>query len=148
MFGPAPRAPQAAANPNLPQQDEFMNQLRSQAYGQGPSLSEMEYRRRQAEMLQQQLAMGRGRSAGAARQAAYAGGQAQQGLAQGAAQAALAERLGSQQLLGNTINNASQQDYLRQQLNMQGKLAQMQMPTGFDKFMQAGTAIGAAYMGA
>jgi hypothetical protein len=135
-------------NPYAGGYNDLIAQLSRQAQGIGPSLADAQYRQRSGEMLQQQLALGRGRSPGAARQASYAGAQAHQGLNQGAAQAALAERLGAQGLLGNVLGGASQQDYLREQLRQQLELQRRGLPTGLDKLMNAGVAIGgAALMG-
>lgn len=145
MFGPKPRV-EIAQNPYTGYYNQFLEQLKQQASGTGPSLAEGQYKANQGEALQQQMMMSRGRNPGASRQAAYAGGQMQQGLNANATNARLAEQMNNQNMYGNILNSASQNDYQRAMANLQAKLSVMQMPTDWDKLMQAGTALGGAAM--
>lgn len=143
LFGPDGRPPTTMNDPYQSRAMNFLDQTQGAAEGTAPSLADAEFRRRQQEMLQQQLAMGRGRSAGAARQSSYAGAQMSQGLNQGAAQAQLAEQMANKQLYAQQLNQGSQNDFQRQNADMQRWLALKAMPTDMDKLMQAGLGAGA-----
>lgn len=148
MFGPKPREELSAAQyqPYKNSYDEFLAQLKGQAMGEGPSLAAEQYKQMAGNTLQQQLQMMRGRNPGMARQGAYAGAGAMQGLNQGATMAGLAERQGAQQMYGGMLNSANAADYQRSNTDLQTRLAMLQMPTDWDKMMQAGTTLGAAAM--
>lgn len=148
MFGPKPRVELQAAQyqPYKNSYDEFLGQLKNQAMGNGPSLAENMYRQRQGEGLQQMLSMQAGRNPGMARQAAYAGGQMQQGLNSAATDARLAEQQQAQQMYGGMLNSANQADFQRSATDLQSRLAVMQMPSDWDKLMNAGVTLGAAAM--
>jgi hypothetical protein len=133
---------QIASNPYLDQQNGYLKQLQDQMNGNGPSLAEQDYKRRAAQMLQQQLMMARGRNPGAARQAGGMAGDAQRGIASGAATAGIQEKYAQQAAYAQALQNAQQNDFQRSNANLQSYWQNMAQPTGFDKLMQLGVAAG------
>jgi hypothetical protein len=122
-------------NPEMQaQQQAFLQALKAQSQGQGPSLA--------TTMLQNQSAQNaananslisgqRGMNAGLAmRNALNANANANQAMAGQAAQARVGEQLGAMQNYGNQLNATQQQDINVQHANQQDQMAANQLNTG------------------
>lgn len=150
MFGPESRAEYYQHTYQNPYTDKYQNPLLDQLQanqGNAAPMAEAEYRRRANELLQQQMMLSRGRSMGAARQGAYAAGNAQAGIAAGASEAATRERYAQQQAYINALQNAQQANYQGEMANIQSYWQGKNTPSGFDKAMTLGAGLGAAYLG-
>lgn len=132
-------------NPYQADQNALIAQLKQQMAG--PSQAAMEYRQNAGNALGQQLMLGRGRGPGAARQAGYVGGQMQQGMALQGQMAQTAERSAQLQNLAQVLQGAGQLEFLRRKAELDARLNAAALPTGFDRLMGLGTAVGGIAMG-
>lgn len=105
------------ANPYQDQQNALIQQLMAQSQGRGPSLAVQQYQAANQDAMANQLAMSRGRGAGAARNAGVQMGQMSQGLAGGSALARTREQMAAQQQLQGSLTSAGQMDFQRAKAN-------------------------------
>jgi hypothetical protein len=139
------------ANPYNDQQNALISQLQQMANGQGPSLAVQQYKAANQDAMANQLAMSRGRGAGAARNASVQMGQLGAGLAGGSAMARTREQMGAMGQLQNSLTSAGQMDFQRAAANQQmyqNALAQMMQQGGIGQSLAglAGQGLGAYAM--
>lgn len=138
-------------NPYQGDQNALIAQLQQMASGQGPSLANQQYQQANNDAMSNQLAMSRGRGAGAARNAGVQLGQLGAGLAAGSAQARTREQMGAIQGLQGSLTAAGQMDFQRAAANQsmyQNAMAQMMQQGGIGQSLAglAGQGIGAYAM--
>lgn len=98
-------------------QSSLLQQLQMQSNGQGPNFADMQYRQAAGDQMSQALSMGRGRGAGAMRQAGRNAAMTGQGLAAGSAMARTNEMMSARGLFQNALTSANQADFQRAQAN-------------------------------
>lgn len=138
-------------NPYASQQNALLDQLMAQAQGKGPSLAQQQYRAANQDAMANQVALSRGRGAGAVSSSAQQMGQLGQGLAAGAAQARTQEQMAAQQNLQQSLSAAGQMDYQRALANQsmyQQALGNMMQQGGIGQSLMglAGQGLGAYAM--
>lgn len=106
-------------NPYEGQQGALIDMLMNQASGGGPSLAVQQYQAANQDAMANQMAMSRGRGAGAARNAGVQMGQLGQGLAAGSALARTREQLGAAQMAQSALTAGGQMDFQRAAANQQ-----------------------------
>lgn len=106
-------------DPHADQQNALIQMLMQQAQGQGPSVAQQEYRNANQDAMHNQMAMSRGRGAGAMRNAGMEMGQINGGLANGLALARTREMMAAQQGLQSSLTAAGQMDFQRASANQQ-----------------------------
>lgn len=107
------------ANPYEDQQGALIQMLMEQAQGRGPSVGAQQYAMANKDAMSNQIALSRGRGAGAARNAQNQLGQLGAGLAAGSALARTREQMNAQQLLQGSLTAAGQMDFQRAAANQQ-----------------------------
>ena len=125
----------------------LLGQLQNTALGQGPSMAQEQFANANAQALQNQLALSRGRNAGQARQAGVNMANINQNLASGMTQAGIQERNQAAQQFMQGTNMQQNNALARNQQYLAALQLQLAQPTNWDKFMQAVTG-GAAVLGA
>lgn len=129
-----PGAPQAQQNPYLPDWTNLIGQLQQQASGTGPSMADNAFKQAMNTTQNQSLAMARGGSAGGARQAGMALGDAQNGMMGNYANARLQEQLLARQSLMGALGGRDQAWWGPNQANLSAQMNQpsnLEMVTGW-----------------